>query len=139
MKTKTTQLIPAALVLVAVSFRYFSTWCIDSISSCYSSWIHQSYQHFTYPLFLFSLYFLPFAIVLALIPRHLFNSWLKLAAWAIPLAFIFIATTPVNWTGIGINFFPFYRDDAARLAGEVFAALSLVLIIWKYFAARRGR
>ncbi len=36
-----------------------------------------------------------------------------------------------------MDFFPFYRDDAARLAGEVFAAASLILIIWKWFAARR--
>jgi hypothetical protein len=36
-----------------------------------------------------------------------------------------------------MDLFPFYRDDAARLAGEVFAGVSLLLIIWKSLAARR--
>ena len=90
----------------------------------------------TYPLYFFSLFFLPIAIVLIFVPRHIFISWLKLAAWAIPLSILYIATTPVN-SNAWINFFPFYRDDAARLAGEVFAAASLLLILWKYLVARR--
>jgi len=90
----------------------------------------------TYPLYFFALYFLPLAIILIFIPRLLFNSWLKFAVLALPVLFIFITFTPVNFTGIGMNFFPFYRDDAARLSGEVFSALSLLLIVWKYFASR---
>ena len=35
-----------------------------------------------------------------------------------------------------MDFFPFYRDDAARLAGQVFAVASPILITWKYFAIR---
>ena len=92
----------------------------------------------TKPLYFFALYSIPLVIILTFIPRHIFNSWLKLAVWALPLVFIFIATTPVSWTGIGMNFFPFYRDDAARLAGQVFVVVSLILIGWKYIAAWRN-
>ena len=81
---------------------------------------------------------MPVAIILMVVSRSIFNSWLKLAAWMIPLSVLFIAVTPVNFTGIGIDFFPFYRDDAARLAGGVFAGVSLVLITWKFIAARRA-
>lgn len=137
MKTKITQFVPTLFVLAVISFRYFSQWCILTNSLCYGTWVHNIYNYVTSPLYFFALYFLPLAIILVFIPRSIFNSWLKFAVWALPLALIFTATTSVNWTGIGINFFPFYRDDAARLAGGVFAAASLILIIWKSFAARR--
>ncbi len=86
----------------------------------------------TKPLYLLSLYLLPIAIILVFVPRSVFISWLKLAVWAIPLLLIFISTQPV-YSG----FLSTDRDDAARLAGEVFAGVSLVLIIWKSIAARR--
>ncbi len=91
----------------------------------------------TYPIYFFSLYFLPLAIILIFIPREAFKSWFRFAVWAFPLAFIFVATTPVSFTGIGIDLFPFYRDDAARLAGEVVSVLSLLLVAWKWFSLRR--
>ncbi|MFA5998238.1 MAG: hypothetical protein WC814_02530 [Candidatus Paceibacterota bacterium] len=46
--------------------------------------------------------------------------------------FILIATQPVVSSFLSTN-----RDDAARLAGSVFAVASLILIIWKYFSTRR--
>jgi hypothetical protein len=91
----------------------------------------------TYPLYFFSLYLLPLVFILIFTPRNLYLSWLKFALWTIPLAFIFIAITPVNHTGIGPDFYPFYRDDAAELVGKVFTGLSLTLIAWKYFRLRR--
>lgn len=106
--------------------------------TCYGTWISQVYQYSINPLYNFVLYSLPLAIILIFIPRTLFNSWLKLAAWMLPLAFVYIALTPVNFTGIGINFFPFYRDDAARVAAEIFSVASLLLIAWKYFSIRRS-
>lgn len=132
-----TQTIPFLLALLGFGFAPTSYWCIYSNGYCYASWVHQIYQYFTNPLYNFSLFSLPIALILTFVPRSIFNSWLKLAAWAIPLLVLFIAVTPVNFTGLGMDFFPFYRDDAARLAGEVFAGISLVLIIWKSIAARR--
>lgn len=137
MKTKIIQFIPAILALLGISSRYFSLWCIDSLVSCYGSWIHQEYQYFTSPLYNFCLFFLPVAIILIFVQQSIFKSWLKFAAWAIPVSIFYIWTTPVT-SGAYMDFFPFYRDDAARLAGGVFAAASLILIIWKYFSARRG-
>lgn len=134
MKTKIIQFIPALFVLLGVGSRHFSNWCIDSVSSCYGSGIHQAYQYFTSPLYFFSLFFLPLAIILAFVPRATFNSWLKFAAWTVPLLVIFIATQPVSPS----SFLSTDRDDAARLAGQVFALISLLLIIWKYFAFRRS-
>lgn len=133
MKTKITQFVPALLILMIISFRYFSNWCIDSVSFCYGTLIHQMALSITKPLYLFSLLFLPISIILMFIPRSVFISWFKFAVWAIPLLLIFISTQPVVSSFLSTN-----RDDAARLAGGVFAAASLILIIWKYFAARRS-
>jgi hypothetical protein len=136
MKTKITQFIPALVALAFIGFRYLSVWCIFTTRVCYGTTIDHISLTITKPLFYFSLFSLPIAIILAFVPRTIFNSWLKFSAWAIPLLVIYIWTTPVNSNAF-MDLFPFYRDDAARLAGEVFAGVSLLLIIWKYFSARR--
>ena len=142
MKTKIIPFVPAVLALIGIGFRYFSNWCIDSVSSCYVSWIHHTYQYFTSPLYFFALYFLPIAVILAFVPREIFKSWLEFAAWALPLAVIYIWSTPVSSTAY-MDFFPFYRDDAARLAAEVFSVVSLVVLIFSfarsYLARGAGR
>ena len=137
MKTKITQFVPALLAVAVIGFRYFGLWCTEAGNPCYRTWLDRTFLEITNPLDSFARYFLVIALVLIFIPRSTFNSWLKLAAWAIPFSIIYIALTPVNSNAF-MDFFPFYRDDAARLAGEVFAAVSLLLILYKSFAARRG-
>lgn len=134
MKTKIIQFIPATFALIAVGFSYFSLWCIFTTRVCYGTIISHISLSITQPLYFFSLFFLPLAIILAFVPRATFNSWLKFAAWTAPLLVIFIATQPVAPS----SFLSTDRDDAARLAGQVFAVISLLLIIWKYFAFRRS-
>lgn len=133
MKTRITQCIPTILVFGIVGYNYFSLWCIFTTKICYGTTISHISLTIAQPLYFFSLFSLPIAIILIFVSRNIFNSWLKLAAWMVPLLLVFIATQPVNATHIlSTN-----RDDAARLAGGVFAAASLILIIWKSFAARR--
>ncbi len=136
MKTKITQFIPIILALLAIGFRYFTTWCVFTTRACYGTIISNIALTVTNPLYSFSIFFLLVAIILVFVQRSIFNSWLKFAVWAIPLAIIFIAMTPVNSNAF-MDFFPFYRDDAARLAGELFFGVSLILIIWKWFIIHR--
>lgn len=133
MKSRIIQFIPTMLVLFGLGLAPISYQCIYSGGNCYSTWVHQIYPYFTNPLYNFSLFVLPIAIILIFISRSTFNAWFKLAAWAIPLSILYIATTPA----VDTSFLPFHRDDAARLAGGVFVAVSLILIIWKWFAGRR--
>lgn len=130
------QTIPLFIALLGFIFAPISYWCIYSNGYCYATWIQHIYPYFTNPLYNSAPFFLPIAIVLAFVPRYIFNSWLKLAAWMVPLSIVFVALVPVSSTAY-LDLFPFYRDDAARLAGEVFAAVSLVLIAWKWFTSRR--
>ncbi len=131
MKSKIVQVIPVVLVLTAIGFRYFSLWCIFTTQICYGTTVSNISLTVTKPLYLFSLYLLPIAIILVFIPRSVFNSWLKFAAWALPLSFLYIASTEVSSARMGIDFFPFYRDDAARLAGQIFTGVSLALVAIK--------
>ena len=139
MKTKITQFIPAIFALLIIGFRYFSQWCIGAGQICFRTLLDRMYLYITNPLFYFAVFFLLIAFVLVFIPRKIFNSWFKFAIWAIPLSFIFIALTPDSNPGTYMDFFPFYRDDAARLAGELFSAISIILIIWKSIVLHRAR
>ena len=89
------------------------------------------------PLFIFSPWILLTVIVAAFFSDGIFKSWFYFALWTIPLAVVFIVATHVS-TNAYIDFFPFYRDDAARLVGEVFAGVSLTLVIWKWFSSCRS-
>lgn len=130
MKTKLAQFIPALLALVVFGLGYFSLWCTGAGQFCYRTWLDSVFLDVINPLYFFSLYFLPIALILIFVPRHLFNSWLKFALWAIPLALLHIFSTQVSSTA-WMDFFPYYRDDAARFAGEVFTVASLILIASK--------
>jgi len=136
---KPTQTIPLFIALLGSVFAPASYWCIYSNGYCYATLIHRIYPYFINPFYNFALFVLPIAIILAFTPRNIFNSWLKLAAWMVPLSIIFVALIPINSSGMYLALFPFYRDDAARLAGEVFAVVSLALIIWKWWSARARR
>lgn len=138
MKTKIIQFIPALITLVFIGFRYFSNWCINSVPSCYGSLIHQSYQYFTYPLFLFSLFLFPVTLILIFVPRHLFISWLKFAVWAIPLSFIYIATTPVSPPSQGFGMFSGGPDrtEISINNGLIFLVLSLIVVILAFIRER---
>ena len=134
MKIKIIQSIPALFALLAIGFSNFSIWCIFTTRACYGTVIDHINFLLTQPLYFFALYFLPIAIILAFVPREIFKSWLKFAVWALPLLFIFIVIQPVSPQQILST----DRDDAARLAGGVFAGLSLILILWKWFSSRRN-
>src|SRR3989344_6174520 len=84
MKTKIIQIVPAIFAFLAVGLRYFSNWCIDSIPSCYGTWLHSITFIITRPLYFYALSLLPITIILAFVPRTIFQSWLRLAAWLLP-------------------------------------------------------
>jgi hypothetical protein len=129
---KMRQFIPFVLVLLAVGFANFSQWCTSAGHLCYRTILDQIIPGITYPLYFFALYLLPLTIVLIFVSRSVFNSWFKLAVWLIPLALIFVSTQPVV-----AGFLSTDRDDAARFSAGVVTAVSFLLLIWKWFAARR--
>ena len=140
MKQKLIQAVPLASMIVALAVGYVLAHPLDFhiCSSIYTfksqiGCLDSSIQSIGNPLFRFVFWILVVGIVLPFVSARVFRSWLKFAAWTLPLAFVWIAITPVSWTGLGIDFFPYYRINAAHDAGIAFTVLSLLLIAWKYF------
>ena len=133
------QFVPATIALIGCALAPVVYWCVFTTHVCYGTFISNIEPGVINPFYSFSLYTLPITIILIFVPREIFKSWLKFAAWALPFAFIYIATTPVSGGGIGLNFSNFYRDDAARLMGGVFSIISAVLVVLKFIAARRKK
>jgi len=102
--------------------------------------VHWIIPTITHPLYFFSLYILPVALVLTSVPRDVFRAWLRAMLLVLPLVFISVAmVSEGGGSGIRMDFFPFYRDDAARLAALAVDAISIVLIISRLVLARRYR
>ena len=133
MKQKLIQAAPLLATLLGVALAPASNWCVFQSKICYGSWIDHIYDPFTEPLYQFAIPAIVLGIVLPFVSARVFRSWLKFAAWALPVAFIWIAITPVSWTGLGINFYPYYRINAAHDAGIAFTVLGLLFIAWKQF------
>lgn len=138
MNSRVTQIIPAVLVFASFIFVETSYWCVYSYGVCYGTWVSYIYEYFTNPLYNFFLYFAPVALILILIPKAIFKSWLKFAAWALPLAFLDIASTPVYGAMQGFGMMPSGpgRDDAARSDGQLFLIISLIIIVLGFIRAR---
>ena len=124
----------AILILIPVLYS-----CADATSCSLRSLVWNLTFPVLDPVFIFAQWAIVPSIAVLFFRWSTFRSWLRFVAWAIPLSIIFIALIPVNSSGAYMDLFPFYRDDAARLAGEVFAAASLVLIIWRWWRTRLSK
>src|SRR3989344_7430642 len=116
-------------VLILIPYLYS---CADTLTCSYRELIWDSTFTILDPALVFSQWAIISSIAILFSPKSIFRSWLRFVAWSIPLSIAFIVVTPVS-SGAFMDLFPFYRNDAACLAGGLFAALSLILIIWKYF------
>ncbi|MFZ1075558.1 MAG: hypothetical protein WAN50_04265 [Minisyncoccia bacterium] len=132
--------LPLILAILVIASRFFSLWCTDTGRICYQTFLNAYFLvDVINPLYVFSIFFLYIAIGLLIVSDSVFSSWLKFAKWALPISLLFIAITPVGSSGGFIDIFPFYRADAARLAGEIFAVASLILIVWESIPIRRKK
>lgn len=80
----------------------------------------------------FALWFLAPAVLLVFVPKRALISWLRLAAWTLPVIIILLAFAPTD----SHSWMPLYfisRDDFAKYFGILFAIISLILIGWKTF------
>jgi hypothetical protein len=133
MKTKLTQSIPLLFALLVIGFTHFSQWCTNEGQICFRTVIDRIFPYVITPLYLFSLYLIPLTLILIFVSRAAFSSWLRLAAWALPLALLFVASQPVV-----AGLFSTDRDDAARLAALVFSLVSLLWVAYRAYVTRRA-
>lgn len=82
------------------------------------------------PLFRLSLAASVPSFVIAFFTPKVLESWLKFAAWWLPLSVILIASTPVTQN----SWLPLYSPDKETITwfmAGLFAGISLILIAWK--------
>ncbi len=89
------------------------------------------------PLLTFSEWVIIPMFLLIFIQTKVFRSWLRFAAYFIPVAVILIALTPTSSPYL-FDFYPFYRTDMAQLMGQIFAVGTLLLIARKYYILHRS-
>lgn len=89
------------------------------------------------PLLVFSLWMLGASFISSFLKKKAYRTWLKFAGIGVLLSLFFVAVTPTHSPYL-FDFFPFYRTDAARVAGMLFTIGTIVVVGWKYWTLRRA-
>ena len=84
------------------------------------------------PLLAFSLISFALLLTLSYLKTSINYSWLRFAAWWLPLSAVLIATTPETSN----SWMPLYfigKSTVTMIMASLFTAISLILIVWKQF------
>ena len=136
MQTKITQFIPVTLAVVFIAFTYFGYACADSKNCFAASFFWDNTFSFLEPIQIYLWIVLVPFIVVIFVNETIFQSWLRLAKWFVPLSLLLIFITPVtsnSWMPI----FFVSREDIAWATGGVFSIISLILIICRALRSAR--
>lgn len=90
------------------------------------------------PLLIFSILLVIFFSIFLFLKKNIFNSWLRFAAWWVPLSIILIAITPETSN----SWMPLYfigKNTVTIIMAGFFAFVSLLLITLKSFQARNKK
>lgn len=121
------QFLPLVLFCLAILVGYFGGWC-GVYNSC-PFWTYFYDYVFTVfkPLWVFSLFSIPAVLLLPIVKKIVFDTWLRFATVWIILSVILIASTATS----SQSWFPIYefiRVDAAKLMGILFSGISLIIL-----------
>lgn len=136
MQTKIIQFIPVTLAVIFIAFTYFGYACADSKNCFAASFFWDNTFSFLEPMQIYLWAVLIPSIIAIFVNETIFNSWLRLAAWFVPLSLIVIFITPVT-SNSWMPLFFISREEVSWYLGIAFSAVSLILIIYKYFSLRR--
>jgi len=131
------KVLPLALTLIALCIGYVIAHPLE-FGFCQRIYTTESYIgcldrtiiYLGHPIFSFALRILPVMALLLFVSKHVFNSWVKFALWAIPLFVIIFLNAPDT----GNQTFQMFQMDAwimARYLGWLFLIISLLLIAFK--------
>lgn len=84
-------------------------------------------------VFLITLFF---SLTTYFLPESVFRAWVNFTKWWVPLQIILVALTPEGTPGAFITILD--KQFSAIVLSALFTVISLILIIWKYFASRRS-
>lgn len=125
--------VPIIIVIFGLGFKHAALWCIYVLTGCnLTSFFHGIFGSVISPLYLFSLIASVPALILAFVRKAAFYSWLRFAAWWLPLSAILIATTPET-SNSWMPLFFIGKDTVTIFMASLFTVISLILIVWKQF------
>ncbi len=76
------------------------------------------------------------SLIIYFLPDPVFRGWSWFALWWVPLQMILVAITPSSNPGAFIDIVT--QQTMAIFLSALFALISLVIVIWKYFSSRRA-
>ena len=126
----------SAFFIILLSFFLFNEkWCyVGTVCNRMERYVSQNLTIFYY--------LIPFILLFSLLTykmhERVFRSWLHFAYWWVPLSIIL---TFLAGGGSGGGFgMPniFDREFVAFIFSALFFVISLIIIVWKYIATRRG-
>lgn len=121
----------SAIIFLGTATCYYSNWCVP-ISSALSSKLNSDILSFT--LLFPSLFIL--SVTTYFLHEKVFRAWLHFAYWWIPLSVFFTLVTSKSGAGWGVGL-SWEKGTTSFIFSSLFAIISLLLIIWKYFATRQ--
>lgn len=135
---RTKQLLPLLIFVLATSAGYLGSLC-GVHETCFL-WGHFYNYVFTVldPLYIFSLFSIPAVLLLPIVKKRVFGTWLRFAFVWILLSIVVIAWASEpssSWFQI----IRFAGEDAARLMGILFSGLSLFLLAWQTYMPKHVR
>lgn len=132
------QFLPLALIGLAILFGYFAGRCGINSSCFLSSYFHKTTFSVLEPLYIFSLFSLPAVLLLPIVKKRIFDTWLRFALVWIILSVMVIGSTATS-TNAWFSIVDFVREDAARIMGILFSGLSLFLLAWHTYMPKKIR
>lgn len=100
--------------------------------------MNHAYSPIIKPVYQFTLHAWPAILLIIFVKDSIFKSWFKFAALYLPIVLLLVVLVPVSPApGTFLDPYPFYRVNAAELAGQVFSVVTFVLVAWRYIKSYR--
>lgn len=130
--------LPLLLTVIVALTGYLGSLCGVYESCIFWSQLYDYVFTIIDPIYIFSLFSIPAVLLLPIVKKRVFDTWLRFALVWIILSVMVIGSTATS-TNAWFSVINFVREDAARIMGTLFSALSLFLIIWQTYVPKKVR
>lgn len=135
---RTKYFLPMALIVVCIISGYFAMLCGVNPECEFANLLNDYSFTVFKPLWVFSLFSIPAVLLLPIVKKRVFDTWLRFAIVWIILSVIVIGSTATS-TNAWFSMVDFVREDAARIMGILFSGLSLFLLAWQKYMPKKVR
>ncbi|HEX7651358.1 MAG TPA: hypothetical protein VF439_01410 [Candidatus Paceibacterota bacterium] len=129
--------VPLAAALTVIALDYLALWCLDGGAACASSGLRQFYEAALDPAYAFALSALIPCLIVPFVPKTALKAWLLFSCIWLLGTILLIATASAHpQTGGALHLYAETKIIDARVMGEMFAVISILLLAARSWAAR---